>query len=138
MNTFNSLRAFGQPAVKAKLIRRIDPLQRMQKSFVAKVRQQVELLQSDNPCGNHDSRSWFRRYEDATGGEIFITSLRNGTKTIPLGDGTTHLEVSTKTRLQEFFQAAIRACESGELDQALLETRRKPQKVEAAPIDGGA
>lgn len=124
-NFLNSLASLGTLTSNPKRPRQIDPLARMKSAFKVRVQTQIELLQVGNHC---DDRSWFKRVEAADGGAYFIASLRNGTKALPLAESTRHIELKTEEHLLQFFKGAMNACDSGELDQLLMQTAPKPKE----------
>lgn len=122
-NFFSNLSSFGTLAAKPDRHRVIDPLKRMKANFKARAQAQLDLVKG----GNHrDGRSWFKRI-DVPGreGPLFIASLRNGTRVLSLGDSARYLEVNSEAGLLKFFEGAIAACDSGELDEVLVKTAPK-------------
>lgn len=119
--TLNALLEFGTPISKIKASRRVDPLQRMKKTFVAKAKAQIEISRA----GSYENqRCWFTpSIED--GKRIYSASIRNGTRIMPLQGDIRYVSVESPERLQAFFERAIAMCENGELDQLLLHTMTK-------------
>lgn len=118
-----SLPSMGKLTPSCKSAPAIDPLKRTKSNFTARVQGQIDIIQSGD---YRDGRKWFKRRDDeGRSGPIFVASLRNGTRLLPLGDANRYLEVRSKEGLLQFYQAAIEACENGELDELLLQTMPK-------------
>jgi len=122
-NFLNSLQSLGKLTSSCKSPRIADPLKRMKANFIKRAQAQVNVIEGG---GHHDGRSWFKSVDVAAGDDPrFIACLRNGTRLLPLGESTRYLELKSKKFLVQFFQDAIAACNSGELDDLFLQTMPK-------------
>lgn len=122
-NFLSNLSSLGTLAANPSRPRAIDPLKRMKATFKARAQAQIDFIHG----GNHrDGRSWFKRIDIAGREEpFFIASLRNGTRVMSLGNSARYLEVTSEEGLVQFFKGAIAACDSGELDELLIQTAPK-------------
>ena len=126
MEFLHSIAEFGVLQAKPqKRVSESEQLARMRENFATRATRQISMIRS----GNHQkSGSWYVALPGEAGQVEYVVALRNGAKVIPLSGELTHVRVESPERAVEFYERAISACESGELDSALKATCRKPPK----------
>lgn len=130
MDFLNNIDTFGTPQRKpTKRISESEQLAKMRENLATRAGRQVALIKA----GSEERKgSWYFMEPRGEGQVIFLVSLRNGAKLLPLSGTHTYLATPSADKAIAFYEEAIAACERGELDAVLKETGRKSKKQPAA------
>lgn len=93
-----------------------DPVERMRAKFAAHVDATIKAIGEGAEKGK-----WFRKHSDGT----YVLSFRNANSSLTL-NGAKQFQVADAEAASKLLEAAKTAAATGELDDALKATQRKP------------
>ena len=117
----NQLASYGAVSMKPRssTSRNADVAIRNRDNFASQARKQRQAMLTQPP----KKGDWWKKHED---GQVTVC-LRIGTATVNFGSGT-HITVLDVPKALEFFDAAVEAAKSGELDQVLAASKVTKKK----------
>ena len=130
MDFFTNISTFGTLEAKAaKQVTKSDRLSKMREGFIARADRQISYL---NGAGSERDRKWYVARPNDGGTTDYLLGLRNGAALIPLTGNMKYVRVTSAERAVEFYEQAVMACKSGQLDEILKLTSRKPRQSSLA------
>jgi hypothetical protein len=126
MGFFDNISTFGTFEAKAtKQVTKSDKLSKMRDGFIARADRQISYL---NGTGGERDRKWYVARPNDGGTTDYLLGLRNGAALIPLAGSMKYVRVTSAERAIEFYEQAVMACKSGQLDDILKSTGRKQRQ----------